>query len=195
MKVLLCADMHNDEDSLAVLHEKSQEVEFIICAGDMSLWGNGLKRTLEVMDSWGKKVFVIHGNHEDEEDTRFICDHFDNLVFFHKDVVEFEDLSIIGFGGGGFALQDKEFEKFVKGLSIKNFSRTILVTHGPPFETCLDEVQKSVHVGCDSYKSFILKNKPLVAMSGHIHETSGIVCNLDDIVLINPGPEGIILEL
>lgn len=195
MKVLLCVDVHNDDSSLNMLREKSREVEFVICAGDMSLWGSGLKRTLEAMNSWGKKVFVLHGNHEDEEDTRFICERFENLVFFHRDVVTFDDLTIIGFGGGGFALQDKAFERFVQGLDIKDFSRSILVTHGPPFETCLDEVQKGVHVGCESYKKFILKNKPLVAMSGHIHETSGVVCNLNDIVLINPGPEGVILEI
>lgn len=195
MKVLLCADMHNETDSLAVLSELSREVEFVICAGDMSLWGAGLKRTLEIMNSWGKRVFVIHGNHEDEEDTRFVCSKLDNLVFFHKDVIEFKGLTIIGFGGGGFSFRDKGFENFVKDLNVKDFSRTILVTHGPPFETCLDEVQKGVYVGCDSYKHFILKKKPLVAVSGHIHETGGVVCNLNDIVLINPGPEGVIIEL
>jgi Icc-related predicted phosphoesterase len=117
------------------------------------------------------------------------------LTFFHRDVVKFKDLFLIGFGGGGFAFQDRGFERFVVGLDIKDFSRAILVTHGPPFETCLDETNPGVFVGCESYKQFILKRKPLVAISGHIHETSGVVCNLEGVVLINPGPDGVVLEL
>ena len=195
MKALICADIHNDATSMALLREKSREVEFIICAGDMSLWGTDLDKILFEMNSWGKPVFVIHGNHEELSETKMICDSLDNLTFFHGDVVKFKDLNLIGWGGGGFAFQDRGFERFVKGLDLKSFSRTILVTHGPPFETCLDETQQSVHVGCESYKRFILKNKPLVAVSGHIHETSGVVCNLNDVVLINPGPDGVVLEL
>ena len=195
MKVLLCADIHNDASSLALLHEKSRGVDFIICAGDMTLWGDHLANTLGKMASWGKRVFVIHGNHEDVDDVRVVCSKFENLVFFHRDIVKFKDLTLIGFGGGGFSLQDRGFERFVEGLNIKDFSRTILVTHGPPFETCLDEKHPGVFVGCESYKRFILKNKPLVAISGHIHETEGVVCELNDTVLINPGPDGVILDL
>jgi uncharacterized protein len=195
MKVLLCADMHDDPTSLRVLREKSVEVDFVICAGDMSLWGNGLFSTLREMNSWGKKVFLIHGNHEDEADTRLFCESLENVLFFHRDVILFEDLLLIGWGGGGFSFQDRGFERFVSGLKVDDFSRVILVTHAPPFETCLDEVQDGVHVGNDSIKRFILKNRPLVAVSGHIHETSSLVCDLEGVVLINPGPEGVIIEI
>jgi len=195
MKVLLCSDIHNHKPSLALLRSKSKNVDLIICAGDMSLWDCGLESTLKELSSFGKPVFVIHGNHEDAIETKNVCLKFDNLTFFHKEVVKFKDLFLIGFGGGGFSLQDKGFENFIKRLVLKDYSRAILVTHGPPFETCLDEKTVGVHVGCESYKRFILKNKPLVAVSGHIHETSGMVCNLGDVILINPGSDGVIVEL
>ncbi|MFP4567390.1 MAG: metallophosphoesterase [Candidatus Woesearchaeota archaeon] len=195
MKVLICTDIHCDKSALASLRELARGVEFIICAGDMSLWGRGLDATLEVMASWGKRVFVIHGNHEDELDTRTVCSKFENLTFFHRDVVQFKDLSLVGWGGGGFSLQDRGFERFVEGLKISEFSRVVLVTHGPPFQTCLDEKQPGVFVGCESYKRFILKHNPLVAISGHIHETEGAICELEGSILINPGPFGVVLDL
>lgn len=195
MKALLCSDMHDLEENLVVLKIKSKEVDFIICAGDVGVFGHGLSQALAEMSSWGKPVFVIHGNHEDKQEMKQICNTLESVTFFHNDVVKFKDLSLIGWGGGGFSLQDKDFERFVKSLKIDDFSRSILVTHAPPFETCLDETQPNVHVGNESVKRFIVKKKPLIAVSGHIHETSGMVCNLDNIVLINPGPEGIIVEL
>ncbi len=195
MKALLCSDMHNLEEDLVVLKAKSREVDFVICAGDIGVFGSGLSSALSEMNSWGVPVFVIHGNHEDNQETKEICDSLENVTFFHGSVTNFKDLSLIGWGGGGFSLQDKGFERFIQGLKIEDFSRSILVTHAPPFQTCLDETQPGVHVGCESIKQFIIKNKPLIAVSGHIHETAGVVCNLNDIVLINPGPEGVIVEL
>ena len=195
MKALLCSDIHDLEEDLVVLKAKSEEVDFIICAGDIGVFGNGLDLALAEINSWGKPVFVIHGNHEDEQETKLICDSLENVTFFHGDIVKFKDLSLIGWGGGGFSLQDKGFERFVKSLKIEDFSRSILITHAPPFETCLDEKHPGVHVGNESIKRFIIKKKPLIAVSGHIHETAGVACNLNDVVLINPGPFGVIVEL
>ncbi|MCC7574317.1 metallophosphoesterase [Candidatus Woesearchaeota archaeon] len=195
MKVLLCSDIHNPRKDLVLLREKSEDVDFVVCAGDFTNWGSGLVSTLREMNSWGKSVFVVHGNHEDESEVRRVCKSLENVVFFHRDVVDFNGFQLVGWGGGGFSLQDKDFERFVSGLNISDFSRVILVTHAPPFETCLDEIQKGVFVGNDSIKRFVLSSKPLVVVSGHIHETSGLVCNLDGVLLINPGPEGVIVEL
>lgn len=195
MKALLCSDIHNHKESLVLLKQKSKGVDFVICAGDMSIWGSNLNKVLFEMNSWGKKVFVIHGNHEALDETKRICESLENLIFFNGEVAEFQSLKLIGWGGGGFSLQDRGFERFVEGLEIKDFSRSILVTHAPPFETCLDETQPGVFVGNESIKQFIVKNKPLIAVSGHIHETAGMVCNLNDVVLINPGPEGVVVEL
>ena len=171
MKALLCSDIHNPASDLVLLREKSLGVDFIICAGDMGVFGRELDKVLKEFNSWGKPVFVIHGNHEDSEETKRICDSLRNVTFFHGDVVDFHDLKLIGWGGGGFSFRDKGFE------------------------TCLDEKNSGVFVGNESFKHFIVKHKPLIAVSGHIHETSGLVCNLDGVVLINPGPEGVIIEL
>jgi uncharacterized protein len=195
MKVLLCSDIHDPKKDLVILKNKSKDVDFVICSGDVTNWGTGLVSTLKEFNSWGKKIFLVHGNHEDELEVRRVCKSLENVVFFHNDIVDFNGFKLIGWGGGGFSLQDKSFERFVSSLVLTDFSRVILVTHAPPFETCLDEIQKGVFVGNDSIKRFVVKNKPLVAVSGHIHETSGLVCNLDGVLLVNPGPEGVIVEL
>lgn len=194
MKLLLCSDIHDPASEMPLLREKALGVDLVVCAGDMGLFGRGLVEVLEDFNSWGVPVFVIHGNHEDLRDVSLICDSLKNVMFFHGELVNFQGLTLIGWGGGGFSFRDRGFERFVSSLDL-DFSRSILVTHGPAFETCLDEVQRGVHVGNDSFRSFILKKKPLVAVSGHIHETSGLVCDLEGVVLINPGPEGVVIEL
>jgi len=50
----------------------------------------------------------------------------------------------------------------------------ILVTHNPPFGTKLDKVETGEHVGSKVIREFIEKEKPLLAISAHIHEAGGI---------------------
>jgi len=49
--------------------------------------------------------------------------------------------------------------------------KTIYVMHAPPFDTNLDIITTKEHVGSEAIREFILKEKPLMTLHGHIHES------------------------
>ena len=72
--------------------------------------------------------------------------------------------------------------------------RVVLITHGPPYKTKLDKL-KAGHVGNMDYRIFIERIKPLMAISGHLHDTMGEQDEIGDTILLNPCWEGVIIEL
>ena len=87
----------------------------------------------------------------------------------------------------------KEFNKICKKED-KNF-RLILLTHAPPYGTAIDDMDGGWHVGCKNYKEFILAHQPILAVSGHIHETFELEEQLGNTLMFNPGPRGRIIKL
>jgi Icc-related predicted phosphoesterase len=99
--------------------------------------------------------------------------------------------------GSGFALIDPkfeaiaaQFEKMVRGKKKK----LVLVTHAPPYGTELDRISDG-HCGNKSIRNFILKIKPVYALSGHIHECNYKSGMLGTTKILNPGPEGRIITI
>ncbi|MBT4935812.1 hypothetical protein HOL21_03720 [Candidatus Woesearchaeota archaeon] len=198
MKFLVFADVHNDKKYLNALLKRAREddVEFIICAGDLSNFGAGLLDALERFSKIGKKFYMIPGNHE-EPDTKFrdVMSHFDHCIDFHTNVFKKNGYVFCGFGGGGFALEDAEFRKVSREWYGKyKGEKIVLITHGPAFGTKLDKLDKN-HVGNRDYRSFIERIKPKLAISGHMHETAGEMDVIGKTKVINPGWEGMVVEL
>jgi Icc-related predicted phosphoesterase len=63
----------------------------------------------------------------------------------------------------------------------------ILVSHDPPNSTSLDKTKKGLNVGSKSVRQFILDEKPILALCGHIHESPGIE-KINSTIAVNPGP-------
>lgn len=82
-------------------------------------------------------------------------------------------------------------EDFERISSATNPSRTIYVTHTPPYDTALDIIFDGRHVGSKPLRSFIEKTQPPLTLHGHIHESpsrSGrIFDKIGNTICINPG--------
>jgi Icc-related predicted phosphoesterase len=83
-----------------------------------------------------------------------------------------------GFLDGLFARAVYEFHSDV--------SRTILVTHVPPFGVCDRSVLTRANAGSQGIMKVILKWNPLAALCGHVHEGRGIA-TLGNTLVLNPG--------
>ncbi|HEY9705983.1 MAG TPA: metallophosphoesterase, partial [Allocoleopsis sp.] len=203
MRVLFFVDTHGLR-SLDRIEEKSKDSDVLVCCGDITDFGMDLDKILKKLNSIGKKVILIHGNHE-SDDLGLECKDYTNISFIHRAYEIVGDYIFYGFGGGGFSYTDSEFrresENFMKEYeelcktNNKKY-KLILLTHAPPFETKLDMVNKyEGHVGNKDIKNFILKYKPFMAVSGHIHESAGSDETLEGVRLINPGSSGMIIKL
>ncbi len=101
----------------------------------------------------------------------------------------------LGYGGGGFAMEDPLFRKIAREwYGHYNGRKIVLVTHGPPFSTTLDLLGER-HVGNRDYRKFIERIKPKLVIAGHLHETAGKTDMIGKTRLVNPGWEGMVIEL
>ena len=151
MKLLLFSDIHNNDKSLRLLEKKARKVDVCICAGDFTIFEEGMGKVLRKLNSFGK-VLLIHGNHEDAVNVRRRCKGLKNIEFIHKKMYRMENYVFVGHGGEGFALRSEDFEKFSRKLKFKKADKIILVTHQPPYKTKVDYIWDN-H-GNKSYRKF-----------------------------------------
>lgn len=197
MKCLIFADIHNDKKAMEdlVLRAKENDINFMICAGDLSNFGTGLHAMLKLIDSVNKPCYIIPGNHEGDETLTKALKKYSKIKNIHKQAVELDGYILLGYGDGGFSKEDLEFRKLSRQWYGKyNGKKIILLTHGPPYGTEIDYLHKS-HVGNLDYRKFIDRIKPKVVVCGHIHETAGIITELKETKIINPGWDGMVITL
>ena len=197
MNILAFTDIHNEIKYLNKVHRLSKKADIVVFLGDLSIFGQVSIKLIEKLKKIPKIILMLHGNHDDEEVMKDICEDSNNLVFLHKQLFTFEDTLFLGYGGGGFSLKEPEFERFVqkKRNEISKYEKIVLATHAPPKDSCLDELD-GVHFGNKSFKKFITKqkNKKILALSGHFHENEGRLCKEGNVIFCNPGPAGMIID-
>jgi uncharacterized protein len=198
MKLLAFVDLHGSLKALDKIKAKAKQADMIVCAGDISIFENNLDYLLFQLNKLNKPVLVIPGNHEDNTDISQLTNELNNVTNIHKKAFAKDNLLFLGYGGSGFSMVDKEFisisKKFEKELKKHKDKKTILVTHAPPYKTKLDKIQGEA-CGNKSIKNFILKVKPNLVISGHLHENAGKEDKIKSIRLVNPGPYGKIIIL
>ncbi len=199
-RMLVIADIHGEFEKFSVLADKIREHDFdlVICPGDFTDMYNtpeGFSQIdvaeliIQKLLSFGKPVLCIPGNHEPYE----ILDVFDEYdVNLHERVRKVKDFELIGFGGAAtpfntkFEPTDEEIKNALEAKARDVKGRPILVVHNPPFGTELDKTETGEHVGSRAVREFIEKEKPLLAISAHIHEAGG-VGRLGSTTLFYPG--------
>ncbi len=197
MKILTFVDTHGELKALKKLKKKAEKVDLIICAGDISMFSNKLFYFMQQIDSFGKPVLMVHGNHESVDEMKELSKKLKNTIIIHDSIYKIDNYVFFGWGGGGFALRDKKFEKHInkkfKKYCTKEF-KTILVTHAPPYGTKLDIVYHE-HVGSKSIFEFVYKNDVTYVVCGHIHDCNKRRDVIKKTPVLNTGGDGIIIEV
>ncbi len=196
MKILIFSDMHGNKNALERLIKKAHGVDLLVCAGDLSNMGRDLEGILKRLDI-GIPLFIIHGNHESEDEMKGVCSMFPTMRYIHRASLRFKGFVFFGYGGGGFAIRDTVFESLMARLKkdLKPGDKVVLVTHAPPHGTKLDYLPHAGHRGCISIRRFIDEIRPVLHICGHLHENVARKQIVDGTLVINPGPEGKIIRL
>src|SRR5688500_17107275 len=115
MKILAFTDLHNDPYGLAAIAKraKKENPDLLVCCGDLSNFGSDLFEVGNKLHAIGKKIVIIPGNHESPEEIVELCKKFSSFIDVHAHVRIIHDICFVGYGTGGFALQDMEFERQV----------------------------------------------------------------------------------
>ena len=198
MKILSFVDIHGSMSAFKKIKQKAKNADIIVCGGDFTIFEQGIEHFLSVFDKLKKPFLIIHGNHEEDDIIRHLCIKHKNMFFLHKKHFVKDDILFLGWGGGGFSLRDREFEKYSKKFEelIKKHKdkAVVLVTHAPPYDTKLDLIVRGHH-GNKSFTDFIKKNKIDLVLCGHLHENEGKMDKIGVSTVINPGPYGRVINL
>ncbi len=196
MKIIAFSDIHGSIKTIndIIKKAKNEKVDFIICVGDITYFGKDLDKLLFKLKC-DIPLIIIPGNHEDENEVMKLCKKF-GFLFLHNSSYRIGNYLFIGRGSGGFSLVDEEFEHIANKLkkTIKKSDKIILLTHAPPYGTRLDLLSVG-HVGCNSFTKFIREVKPVLHISGHLHETAGFVDKIGKTRLINVSLKGRLIEI
>lgn len=71
-------------------------------------------------------------------------------------------------------------------ISPDPWNNLVVIAHNPPKDTGLDLITSGFHVGSPLIRDFIERRKPLLVVSGHIHESFAVE-TLGPTTLVNPG--------
>jgi len=198
MKILAFTDIHGNEKLIDNIIDKTKKEnpDILVCCGDLSYFGDNITNIAKRLNELSKPILMIPGNHETEDQIKRLGKKYTNIINLHKGLFEFNNHLFFGYGGGGFATRDKEFETLTKRVErdLRADKPLILVLHGPPHKTRLDKLSMG-HVGNKSYRVFIEAVSPILVLSGHIHENEKQQDKIKNTVLINPGREGCIIEM
>ena len=198
MKILAFVDMHASPRALKQIKQKAKKADIIVCAGDFSIFEQKIGYFMQQFDKLKKPFLMIPGNHETAEDIQQASLLFENIMPLHGNTYVKNNHLFMGFGEGGYSMIDKKFEKaskkFEREMKKNKGKKTILVTHAPPHKTKIDNIEGQP-CGNKSIKNFIVKVKPDLVISGHLHENAGKEDLLGRTRLINPGPMGKIITI
>ncbi len=203
MKLLVISDLHAHNDVLDTMDEQFKAADAVLFAGDYAECFKPETGT-EALNKMCKKhdtIFSVLGNCDNED---FLEDLEDQDVCVEKSMVFFEGLAIAGSGGGTKFTGKTEFERtedeclsdfdiLVNSIADSGdkslWNNTILISHNPPVGKGIDSFDGEHHAGSQKFTDFILENKPLAVICGHIHEGVGIE-TIGQTVVINPGSLG-----
>ncbi|MCX6707728.1 MAG: metallophosphoesterase [Candidatus Woesearchaeota archaeon] len=198
MKILAFVDTHGSVEAMKKIMEKGKkkDIDILICAGDISVFEQDIDKIMKKLDSIGKPILMLPGNHESEKNMKELADKTKNVVYIHKGMLKIKGYTFIGFSGNGFSPNDAEFDAWSKKVEreLKKSDKVVLITHAPPHKTKLDSIAGS-HCGSRSIRKFIEKIDILLAVSGHIHENAGAEDVIKNTRVVNPGPFGKVFEI
>ena len=173
MKILALSDLHADEELLDRLRAVSARnaYDIVLLCGDITT--RGPVSYAEEVVSLFPKCYAVHGNMDTEE----VVEKLRSMgVLIHGKKVRLKEWNIVGLGGSNptpfntpSEMTEEEIGQVLSRAGVDEFS--ILVSHPPPFG--LFDSVGGVHVGCKAVRKVIEAKKPILCISGHIHEYEG----------------------
>jgi hypothetical protein len=185
VKLLHVTDIHGSRRALKEIMRLYPAVDLIVISGDVANYFDlhFFYEFFEEICKVDKKVLYVLGNNEPRDlEAPHPCVKLDG----RKE----EALGLIfgGLGGSPYTpyntpneYSEEEAENVLNGLGKVD----ILISHAPPYGTRADKGYKG-HFGSKAVLSYVLKYRPRLVLSGHVHEAH-YAGWLNGTLIINPG--------
>lgn len=188
MKFLVVTDLHQNEKNIPGINAvlKDEGIDTVLFLGDITDMGTG-KKAAEIVSKIEAKCYALPGNCDSRDLPECISSVATDM---HGKKTVIDGITVVGLGGSNptifntpFELSEEEIESKLEAVSENGM---LLMTHAPAFGT-LDHIPNGMSVGSTAIAKIIEKYKPVVALSGHIHEDIGVFSK-DGTMFMNPGP-------
>lgn len=199
MKLLLFSDIHSDTRAASNLVDLSEDVDAVVGAGDYCIARRGLDGIIEALSKIKKPTLLVPGNSESEKELKTACLSWENANVLHGGLEVIAGVPFYGLGGGipvtPFGSWSYDFTEDQTLELLRDCpSGGVLISHSPP-KGILDLSSDGRRLGSQAVRETIKSKKPILVVCGHIHASAGRVAYLDEITIINAGPEGMIWNL
>jgi hypothetical protein len=188
LNLLVCSDLHGSSEAVGMIEAASHETSYdaIIICGDFTTLGS-TRFVSDFLDKIKTRILAVPGN----------CDHPDTVAILeqanasvHNMRVSLHGWNFFGFGGGlpsnsgmPFEIDEDIVERSLRAIAI---SEGIMVTHTPAYGMN-DVTRAGQSLGSEGILRVAKEFKPMLALSGHVHESRGKVLTMDT-TFVNPGP-------
>lgn len=188
MKFLVISDLHQKKSAIEWINDEisKNDAEFVLFLGDVTDFGSG-EEAAEIISMIKSKVYVIPGNCDPRDLPQKISS---VAVDMHGKSVDLCGYKLVGLGGSNITIFNTTFElnedELYEGLDSISSNGMILMTHAPSYGI-LDKIPSGLSVGSPAIYKIVEKYRPILALSGHIHEDIGVI-EKNGTVFCNPGP-------
>jgi Icc-related predicted phosphoesterase len=194
MKIISFGDVHEDTSNLIRIKPELETVDLIVISGDLTNCHGKTeaKKVLDAVKKYNKHLLAVYGNMDRQAVDDYLTKEGINL---HGNGYRFGDVGIFGCGASSptpfhtpSEISEADIERFLTNgyQKVKDAKWKIMVCHTPPRDTATDVIRSGMHVGSQAVRDFILKHKPHVCISGHIHESRG-KDKIGDTMVLNAG--------
>lgn len=188
MKFLILTDLHQKKSALQWINLliSKYNVDAVLFLGDVTDFGTS-ENAIEIFRMLKSEVYAIPGN----------CDPIDlpekilgTVHSVHGKSFELGGIHFACLGGSNPTIFNTPFELSESDIKSKlepiSKHGMILMTHAPSYGI-LDVIPSGISVGSTSIREIVDEFNPIVALSGHIHESIGVK-KINDTLFVNPGP-------
>ncbi len=188
MKFLVVSDIHGNTAVMDWIDAVAEEadVDCVLVLGDITDFGPN-EVAEQILRSIKRNTYAIPGN----------CDPLDLsetiskvVMDMHGKTTTLNGFHVAGLGGGNpsifkvpFELEEDTIYDMLKPISKEGM---ILMVHAPPYGIN-DMISSGLNVGSTGILKIVKEFRPILVLSGHIHEDYGIK-HIDGTTFVNPGP-------
>lgn len=205
VKILAFTDAHGQLEAYQSIKRlaESARPDLIVCAGDISYFGDDYDLFLRGLGGFGHDVYFVPGNHETPSTAKSLELQFPYLRNLEFRVAEAAGVRLAGLPASdafwpGARPDEGLLAKAVGlGQSGNGTKPLVFLTHYPPSGT---SVSGTSCVTPDSGGSRLVRQIveavcPTIVICGHYHQDFGKEAHVGRTRIVNPGPGGKILEL
>jgi Icc-related predicted phosphoesterase len=188
MKFIVVSDIHGNEAVTEWINSvaEQEDADCVLALGDITDFGPN-EVAERILGPIRREVYALPGNCDPLSLPETISG---VAIDMHGRTARFDGFHVAGLGGSNPTIFNTPFEleEDVIYDMLRPISRDgmILMVHAPPYGIN-DMIPSGLNVGSKSILKIVEEFRPILVLSGHIHEDYGIK-HINGTTFVNPGP-------